>query len=273
MVYYLVKKGHSMNKDEHFFYRLTVFDEKTDVKKHFNPKHWHDLLEITVCITGASLVWIDGKEYENHPGGVYVISPRMMHMVQGKEPVCKDTGYCLQIDLKSLYPILPKLRNMSFLPACSQDTSKQLISLIRTIEKSQTSDTEDIWTVLSIVKLLCEKQAGGSNHKAIDDHMMEILNYIKENYRQDLSNDQIAAHFHLSSGHLNRLFRTTLKQSVRSYLMDIRVDRAIWDMQMTNKSLTEICVENGFPNHKSFIAQFRKRFSVSPSEYRKALND
>jgi AraC-like DNA-binding protein len=265
----------SIYTDRHFsFYRLMVFDKNTDEQKHYNPKHWHDLLEITVCLTGASMVFIGGKEYRNKPGGVFVIPPRVMHMVQGIEPVSEDTGYCLQIDLRCLYQILPELRNISLIPECSAETAQRMISMIRKLEESISngrSNIECASIVISIVFLICEEQTGTALRHSDDENMMEILSYIRTHYSEELSVGKIASFFHLSCGHLNRLFRTKLKQSVHSYLMDVRIEAALHDINSDNLSLTDICMRNGFPNHKSFIAEFRKRFSISPSEYRKLI--
>ena len=142
------------------FYRLMVFNRTTDEKEHYNPKHWHDLLEITVCLTGASEVWIDGREFRNKPGGVFVISPRTMHMVHGIPPVSEDTGYCLQINLRLLYPVMPQLRDIVFLPECEEKTAVQIIRLIQDIERLCETDPASVdipATVISLVVLLCEK--------------------------------------------------------------------------------------------------------------------
>ncbi len=41
----------------------------------------------------------------------------------------------------------------------------------------------------------------------------------------------------------------------------------------TELTITEICIRTGFSDHKYMVARFKKRFDMTPSEFRKISNN
>ncbi len=56
------------------------------------------------------------------------------------------------------------------------------------------------------------------------------------------------------------------------YLMRVRFQKALSELAETNKNLTDIALDNGFSDLKSFNARFRSVLHCMPSEYRAKLN-
>ena len=55
----------------------------------------------------------------------------------------------------------------------------------------------------------------------------------------------------------------------KAYLQDIRLRYAWKEVKDSDKTLSEIAMENGFPNSKALARSFQKKYGMLPSEYRK----
>lgn len=103
--------------------------------------------------------------------------------------------------------------------------------------------------------------------------IMEIINdtktYIKEHYTEKLTLKHIAQNIGISPYHLGRIFKKHTSKTPRSYLENIRVDKAVQLLKNTDLTVMEICYEVGFQSYSSFYHAFQKQTQKSPQQYRK----
>ena len=59
------------------------------------------------------------------------------------------------------------------------------------------------------------------------------------------------------------------EMSVKDYLLGIRLEHAVRELEETGGQIVDIALGNGFPNSKAFSNAFREKYGVLPSEYRK----
>lgn len=104
----------------------------------------------------------------------------------------------------------------------------------------------------------------------IDERIVRILKYIKENYYSHLSLKQLADKEYMSYYHLSRIFSRELGVTFTEYVKNIRLNYALEDLQKTNESITKIAINNGFPNLKVFHKIFKETYGMTPGEYRKS---
>lgn len=109
---------------------------------------------------------------------------------------------------------------------------------------------------------------GGQAQKAY-----EIRNYIDANYKKPITLDFVANKFYFSSPYLSRLFKKIFDQSFHKYITALRIQSAQSDMMNTNNSITDIALDNGFPNVGAFNTAFKQQYQVTPGKYRKANKD
>ena len=75
-----------------------------------------------------------------------------------------------------------------------------------------------------------------------------------------------------SCTHLVRLFRKYFDTTPRQYLLELRMRHAKRLLADEKLSVKEISARVGYDNALNFSTGFRKRFGISPSEYRKQLS-
>ena len=102
----------------------------------------------------------------------------------------------------------------------------------------------------------------GINHK-VD----LILDYIRENYTQCITNKEVAEHFSFHPVYINRLIVKYTGTSLHRYLINYRISMAINLLQNSGKSVTEIAYEVGFKDVNYFSRYFKKTVGMSPGNY------
>jgi transcriptional regulator GlxA family with amidase domain len=88
-------------------------------------------------------------------------------------------------------------------------------------------------------------------------------------YAQPLDVKTLARIAHVSEAHFIRTFRLTFGETPHRYLQRRRVERAMFLLRATERSVTEICFDVGFQSLGTFSRTFRAIVGEPPSEYRR----
>lgn len=89
-------------------------------------------------------------------------------------------------------------------------------------------------------------------------------------YAEPLDVRAIAAVAHISPAHFSRSFRAVFGETPHSYLQRRRVERSMFLLRETDRSVTDICFDVGFNSLGTFSRTFRHIVGESPSTYRLA---
>ena len=88
----------------------------------------------------------------------------------------------------------------------------------------------------------------------------------------DLTADQrqitIAAKLNVNSSYLSSLFRREYGCTLTEYVNRERIDRGLYLLQRTEKTVQEIAAECGFQDVNYFIKLFKKQTGCTPNRYR-----
>jgi transcriptional regulator GlxA family with amidase domain len=88
-------------------------------------------------------------------------------------------------------------------------------------------------------------------------------------YAEPLNVPMLARIAYLSSGHFIRSFRATFGETPNRYLQRRRVERAMFLLRSTDRSVTDICMDVGFSSLGTFSRVFRDIVGEPPSAYRR----
>lgn len=105
------------------------------------------------------------------------------------------------------------------------------------------------------------------------ERQKEILAYISENYKEDLSLDYMAKKFYMSKEYFSRKFHQWFGVTYKVYLSNYRLNKAYESIIKTDENIKDIATINGFLNVKSFINIFKEKYGMTPSKYRKYIKE
>lgn len=119
--------------------------------------------------------------------------------------------------------------------------------------------------------LVCRWVENLMQHIAREDtgseRIRKVIEYLNENYHQDLSLQSIADHFHIHKVYLSRSFKEETGTNLNSYLSYLRIEKAKLLLCMRTYRTNEIAYMVGFNNTQNFYNVFRKLVGCSPSDY------
>ena len=98
------------------------------------------------------------------------------------------------------------------------------------------------------------------------------MDYIHDNYREDLTMDSLAAQVFLSKGHLSNLFKNEVGVSVMQYITMLRMQKARQLLTTTNMKLHDIGKVVGYHDHSYFCRTFKKYYGVTALSFRRGIN-
>ena len=88
-------------------------------------------------------------------------------------------------------------------------------------------------------------------------------------YAQPLDVPALARIACVSRAHFIRMFRATFGETPHRYLQRRRVERSMWLLRETDRSVTDICFDVGFTSLGTFSRTFREIVGQSPVAYRR----
>ena len=112
--------------------------------------------------------------------------------------------------------------------------------------------------IISIVRLTT---SGGSVNNTGAILARRVIGYIQENYSSPIKSEDIAAYFHFNPSYINRIFKAHTGFSVRTFIIDYRINQAMEILRTESFSISETAGMVGFSDIPHFIS--RKRRSVS----------
>ncbi len=99
-----------------------------------------------------------------------------------------------------------------------------------------------------------------------------LIAHMEEHYAEKITLEDLAQASQYNRTYVSTLFKNTVGINFYEYLTRLRFQHALCDLVSTEKNLTEIAIDNGFSDLKSFNKRFKETLHRTPIEYRAQLN-
>jgi AraC-like DNA-binding protein len=247
--------------------------------------HIHDCYEIYFSISGGKQFLIDNRFYDIHPGDIFFINQYESHYLsQLDQAVHERIILAIYPDfLKSLGSEATDLNHCFAhrgtevshrLHLSTEEQNKFRYFSHKLVHTSGFgADLEETALFMQLMVFLnrifgskCEslpeERAASACHGQVD----EILTYINQNIRSQLSIDELSSHFFLSSSYLCRIFKAATGTTINKYITAKRITVAK-SLLGSGHSVTETCELCGFNDYSNFLKAFTKAVGLSPKKY------
>lgn len=98
---------------------------------------------------------------------------------------------------------------------------------------------------------------------------LSILNYIAENYRNNITLNDISMFCHYSQSHICNIFKKFSNKSILQFIIDMKLNEGAKQLKNSDKKVCDISYDLGFCDSNYFTNQFKKHFGITPKQYRK----
>jgi AraC-like DNA-binding protein len=95
-----------------------------------------------------------------------------------------------------------------------------------------------------------------------------VVDYLEENYAEDIYNELLAEMAYMSKRNFMRIFQEAVGMPANSYLRQVRMQKACALLSEGNAQIEEVAQLCGFNDHNFFIKCFKKSYGVTPSKFR-----
>ena len=103
--------------------------------------------------------------------------------------------------------------------------------------------------------------------------MLRARDAMDRDYAKPLDIPALARIAYVSEAHFIRTFRATFGETPHRYLQRRRVERAMFLLRETDRSVSEICLDVGFTSLGTFGRTFHEIVGESPTRYREQAAD
>lgn len=100
------------------------------------------------------------------------------------------------------------------------------------------------------------------------DMIKRIIAYIRSNYMNKITLNDISDHVNLSVSHLSKVFKEEMNCNLSVYINQVRVENAKLFLLSNNIPLTEVAYLSGFEDQSYFSKVFKKITGLTPGKYR-----
>ncbi len=101
-----------------------------------------------------------------------------------------------------------------------------------------------------------------------DFYIKEALNYIEQNFQNDISVENIASFCGLNRTYFGRIFKETVGKSPQQFLLSYRMAKAAELLKLTELTINDVGNAVGYPNQLHFSRAFKNVYGLSPREWR-----
>lgn len=98
------------------------------------------------------------------------------------------------------------------------------------------------------------------------NELNEACNYIENNIENEIDIKEISRITNQSTDSINRFFVSMLGITIKEYIRKRRLSLAVYDLQNSDKKITDIAFKYGFNSYDSFCKAFLNQHNVTPTQ-------
>lgn len=245
----------------------------TDPERHCVRPTGHVYNQVIYTAKGEGILTIDGEEYRIPENSGFFLPAHYPHDYLSKEGVDWEThwvsfsGAACEPILESLGLSKPVVFKTADLSSIERIWEKMLRTIHSTKIHSGHHNSSLIYSFLiELNKVISCPVSPRENHRM--DQIKLIMDFIDQNYMNDITLNDMAKVVNLSPQYICRIFRETLNMRPFEHLTKKRIFEAKNLLMDTKLSINSISKAVGYNDCSYFCAVFKRQEKISPAEYR-----
>ncbi|MBD0399976.1 MULTISPECIES: helix-turn-helix domain-containing protein [unclassified Flammeovirga] len=237
--------------------------------------HYHDYYEFFVISEGEGIHIINNEEFPIQKGTAYFIRPSDVHTFKktSKEELVINNlaikAHCIP-HYQQRYFEAPEqfFWNDTPLPFSYNFNESQLQTLLGHLEQMSISENSLLTLDLLLLHLFALLQKRAYQNGQLPPWLNYTLQEFRSPYYLKMGIDGFIQLSQRSGDYINRVIKKAFKKTLTELILEERLNFAAHQLAMTNAPIKSIYTNAGFENHSYFFRVFKKKFGVTPLQYR-----
>ena len=234
----------------------------------FKKEHYHSKIEICYALTDGIEFMLNREIVKMKKDSLIIADSFDVHSTLGK-------GEYLTLIVPDVYfesyKQLKGTRTLSRKYFTDKDEVSKLYFIVQEIFKQNSADNTNYIQLEGLVKYLLGtiiSFSGFTEEKLPTsyDTLKEVLIFINNNYRQELTLDKISSALGLNKHYVSHLMSKALDSSFNDYVNGLRVDYFANNIDST-ENISKVALDSGFQSLATFYRAFDKIYGCSPKKF------
>ena len=245
--------------------------------------HFHDEYEFLCVKTGCMRVVTDDSEHYLYPGDLVFINSRVPHSTHNEVDGTSDFLVQFRTPVKIKGPLRYVARfkksseNQLYVFKSGEVGTQEIISYLKKIiyynndkpEAYAHYITANLYMIIAFLhkaKILSDDTSFGD--MKLIERIMPALEYIDENYSEQISLENLSEFLNLNPSYFCRVFKKAIGSTFTEYLNFVRICKAE-HLLKNGSNISDTAYSVGFSSLSYFSRIFKNYKFCSPSEYKK----
>lgn len=270
-------------KSGYLYDDFRMFHIRDDSEREYEY-HYHEFYKVLIFISGSVTYNIEGKAYRLKPYDIVLVNRNEIHKpeVAPGEPYERVIFYISKeyldqhkgdgYDMANCFIRAAQERSDVLRFPAMVNTG--LMEVVAKIEENGESSAYAhrlyanvlFMEFMILLNRACMEEKNSFSHNiTYNQKMIDLLKYINEHLKEEMSIDMLAEHFYISKYHMMRQFKEETGYTIHQYITEKRVLEAR-NLMMAGVSPTKACYECGFRDYSTFSRAFKARMEKKPSD-------
>lgn len=240
--------------------------------------HYHAFFEFSIAISGEYKNYINGECYEIKKGRIILLRPEDKHYFIADSPHSARDVYVLPDVMKSICDCIdpslferinskPLIINFEVNDYDLQRLENKLTFFNNTFNEHPINiKTRHRNVILEIFDLWQQNFSSKSNN--LPFWLSQLLSKVGTEAFITKNVDEIVMTTNYSHGYVCRLFKKYMGKTLQEYLNDAKFSYSLSLLQNKENSISEVADKLNYSSTSNFIIAFKKRFGMTPSQWR-----
>lgn len=271
--------------------------KSNEFPKYIGVLHKHKFIEVVYILSGSATHYLEGETRKVKRGDLFIINMDTPHaFVPDENPADPFLSYDLMFTLEFFDQsiigehAIESLNNsyvfyslfggqQAHHPYFSVSGSSyamfgelfhRIYQEYRRREKGYLEIIRGYLIQLIITIFRLDEASGGNSPSRCNAQTVEyVMEYIRRNYNQRISIQELADRVYFNRDYLARIFREHAGVTITEMIQKTRLEHACSLLSATDLTIAQIAGDCGFEDTKFFYTVFKKYMAMAPGEYRK----
>lgn len=246
--------------------------------------HCHPCAELFYVESGSCRFLINDAIQDLHAGDFILVPPMALHYTRYVFGACRRTVILFRLEdvseeVRSVMPGGGQFfaeANVFHVPEAYRSRVGEHLKLMTAEDRLREAHAAlMLRLLLQALLTLCGRVCSFPAASPGDIHtseapILQAARFISDNYMNPITTAQVARAAGFSPNYLSRRFREAAGIGLHEYVVFVRLHHAAQELVSTADSITDIALRCGFSDSNYFKDSFKKKYGVTPRDFRKA---